>query len=571
MAQPTPYALAYSFQNYQVSNPTRPLPADKLETEFSAVALTLSQALANLKLLQRDDGGLANLSVGYDQLKVELALGLAQPVAWAANTTYSKRDTVFNGTSLYRATIAHTSVVFASDLANGNWEFLVNLTFGASAVTTFNGRTDIVVPLVGDYSAFYQGIDADLTAVAGLAVTGIVRRTGVGTWSAGTAIIGSEIAAGTVGNSKLANMGANTFKVNNTAFGAPPVDATVAQTKALLAISNSDVSGLGALAVLSTVNLSTLATGTLQAAQFPALTGDVTTSAGALATTIAAAVVTLAKMANLAANSIIGNNTGSPATPIALTATQATAMLNIATTALKGLVPVSGGGTTNFLRADLTFAAPPSGGSLKPHITILTSGTTFTTNAATVYAIVEACGGGGGSADSAASAAAYSAGAGGGGYVRKVYTLAPSTSYTIAIGAAGAVNGAGGNTTFTDGVTLITAGGGAAGPPGTAATRTTGGAGGTAANGDVNIPGEAGGSGSNLSTTTMAIGGKGGGCANYGFGGPENANGSATGVAGTVGSGFGAGGGGASNGTSSGVARAGAGGATGALIFAEFY
>ena len=45
--------------------------------------------------------------------------------------------------------------------------------------------------------------------------------------------------------------------------------------------------GLGSLATASSVNLTTQATGTLQAAQFPALTGDVTTSVGSLATTLA--------------------------------------------------------------------------------------------------------------------------------------------------------------------------------------------------------------------------------------------------------------------------------------------
>jgi hypothetical protein len=59
-------------------------------------------------------------------------------------------------------------------------------------------------------------------------------------------------------------------------------------------------------------------TGTLPAAQFPALTGDVTTSAGSLATTIAPAAVTLAKMATLPANTVIGNATGSVATPTAV-------------------------------------------------------------------------------------------------------------------------------------------------------------------------------------------------------------------------------------------------------------
>jgi hypothetical protein len=39
-----------------------------------------------------------------------------------------------------------------------------------------------------------------------------------------------------------------------------------------------------------------------------------------------------------------------------------TALLNPATALLKGLAPASGGGTANFLRADMTWAAPPGGG-----------------------------------------------------------------------------------------------------------------------------------------------------------------------------------------------------------------
>lgn len=70
-------------------------------------------------------------------------------------------------------------------------------------------------------------------------------------------------------------------------------------------------------------------TGTLQAAQFPALTGDVTTTAGNLGTTIANSVVTLAKMANLAANSVIGNATGSSATPTAVGMTAAPTASNV--------------------------------------------------------------------------------------------------------------------------------------------------------------------------------------------------------------------------------------------------
>lgn len=58
--------------------------------------------------------------------------------------------------------------------------------------------------------------------------------------------------------------------------------ASVAAQKTALAITSSDVSGLGSLATASSVNLSTQATGTLQSAQMPTFTGDVTNTGLAL-------------------------------------------------------------------------------------------------------------------------------------------------------------------------------------------------------------------------------------------------------------------------------------------------
>jgi hypothetical protein len=96
------------------------------------------------------------------------------------------------------------------------------------------------------------------------------------------------------------------------------------------------------------------------------ISGDITldTATPSGAATISAGAVTLAKMANLAANSFIGNNTGSSATPIALTATQATAMLDQFTTSAKGLVPAASGGldATYFLNALGGWTVPAGGG-----------------------------------------------------------------------------------------------------------------------------------------------------------------------------------------------------------------
>ena len=78
--------------------------------------------------------------------------------------------------------------------------------------------------------------------------------------------------------------------------------------------------------------------------------------------------VTLARMADLATTRILGRATAGTGDPEALTGTQATALLDAFTSALKGLAPASGGGTANFLRADGTWATPPGGGggSLEP-------------------------------------------------------------------------------------------------------------------------------------------------------------------------------------------------------------
>src|SRR5258707_14597151 len=82
-------------------------------------------------------------------------------------------------------------------------------------------------------------------------------------------------------------------------------------------------------------------TGTLQPGQSPTLTGDVPTPGASLATTIANAAVTLAKMANLAANSVIGNATGSPATPTAVSLNNAGTPNTLALPGIKTNLPIN--------------------------------------------------------------------------------------------------------------------------------------------------------------------------------------------------------------------------------------
>lgn len=76
----------------------------------------------------------------------------------------------------------------------------------------------------------------------------------------------------------------------------------------------------------------TNATGILAAGRFPALTGDVTSSSGSLATTIANNAVTLAKMAQVATQTFLGRTTAATGNVEALTIAQAKALLDLSNT-----------------------------------------------------------------------------------------------------------------------------------------------------------------------------------------------------------------------------------------------
>lgn len=80
-------------------------------------------------------------------------------------------------------------------------------------------------------------------------------------------------------------------------------------------------------------------------------------------------VWTYAKIQNVSATSrFLGRITAGAGVVEELTGTQATTLLDAFTSVLKGLVPASGGGTTNFLRADGSWAAPGGGGSFSTNV-----------------------------------------------------------------------------------------------------------------------------------------------------------------------------------------------------------
>lgn len=278
-------------------------------------------------------------------------------------------------------------------------------------------------------------------------------------------------------------------------------------------------------------------TGILAATSFPALTGDITTVAGALATTL--------------------KNTG------------------------PGAGSFTNANITIDAQGRVTAAANGSGGLIRAPQVITASGN-YTVPAGCSKIVVEMWGGGGGGGGCSSTAAQSGAGGGGGSgsYTQKAYTgLTPATVVAVTIGAAGSAGssaggngGNGGVTQFDTGHVLsgttITAPGGNGGTGDTSsatAHSTAAGTGGAAgAGGDFLGHGNSGNAGITLSTTAGASGS---GAPSTVGGGTASTTANGAGTAGQPNTGAGGSGALMLNG---GAASAGGAGGTGLIIVWEF-
>jgi hypothetical protein len=163
---------------------------------------------------------------------------------------------------------------------------------------------------------------------------GDINVTGTGaTWT---------VDSNTITNAKAADVPTSTIKGRVTAATGDPEDLTVAQVKTLLNLA-----------------------GTNNGDQTITLTGDVTGSGtGSFAATVGNDIITNAKLANVATATVKGRVTAATGDPEDLTTAQLTTLVDVFGSALKGAVPASGGGTTNFLRADGTWVSIPGGGDM---------------------------------------------------------------------------------------------------------------------------------------------------------------------------------------------------------------
>lgn len=152
MPQPNQYNPSTGFQQEETNQVAgrSTVRTAALDAELAAIRSSVNQLVTNIGLIQRDDGELKDGIVKLNSLSsaVLLLLGSqgftipATGLAWGAGRAYVVKDVVTNGTGTYVCAVAHTSGVFAADLAAGKWATIfdsVNYQAASISVTPTGG------------------------------------------------------------------------------------------------------------------------------------------------------------------------------------------------------------------------------------------------------------------------------------------------------------------------------------------------------------------------------------------------------------------------------------------------
>lgn len=142
MTQASRYFRATDFAEEEATNVggRSTVRTARVSYELDTLGDSHNRVITNLALIQRDDGEIRDSMVKLHALSGDVnkyltAVGGVPRGLWAAATAYALRDVVNSDGSTYICCVAHTSGVFATDLAVPNWLLLqLGTTSGAASI-----------------------------------------------------------------------------------------------------------------------------------------------------------------------------------------------------------------------------------------------------------------------------------------------------------------------------------------------------------------------------------------------------------------------------------------------------
>ena len=148
-----------------------------------------------------------DLAKGLDPANVTVTNPVANMVRWnSANSRWEKYDG-----AAWNALVSF---------------YAINISGSAGSVA-FANVSGKPTTLAGYGISDAQPLDGDLTAIAALATTGLIRRTGADSWTAGTQVSGGEIADGAVTYTKIQTISATDRLLGRATAGAGVVEEIV--------------------------------------------------------------------------------------------------------------------------------------------------------------------------------------------------------------------------------------------------------------------------------------------------------------------------------------------------------
>jgi hypothetical protein len=233
---------------------------------------------------------------------------------------------------------------------------------GATGVVGVSGATGVVGVCGATGATGVAGIDGATGATGVAGGPGATGATGVVGVTGATGVVGATGATGATGvvgvTGATGVQGATGVTGATGATGATGVVGDPGATGATGATGVVGVTGAtGVVGVTGATGVVGI-TGATGVGFSDGDKGEITVSNSGATWTIDNNVVTNAKLSQVATGTFKGRTTAATGNVEDLTGTQATALLDIFTSAAKGLAPLSGGGTANFLRADATWAVP---------------------------------------------------------------------------------------------------------------------------------------------------------------------------------------------------------------------
>lgn len=170
MAQPPAYNPTTDFSDEETDGVVgrSTVRTAMLDAELANLATSINAIRANLALIQRDDTGLKDLVVSLASLSgsvraIITSAGTTPRGDWVTATSYAVKDIVVSGTGTYMCVTAHTSGVFATDLAASKWMKIYDSDIDAATGVPFTPAAGIAATNV---QAALEELSAEALKVA---------------------------------------------------------------------------------------------------------------------------------------------------------------------------------------------------------------------------------------------------------------------------------------------------------------------------------------------------------------------------------------------------------------------